>query len=268
MKTTMYKNPVFLLIAALVLLPISSCARDLDELETATFPTNGDIFIDGFSGGLEYNAYGDSKVTAFEVDNDVVYKGEASMRFEVPDAGDPLGGYAGGIFKVPGGRDLTGYNALTFWIRSSQAATLNEVGFGQDFDGAPYLVNLRGLCINTNWQKVIIPIPDPSKLTQEQGMLHYAEGPENDKGYTFWIDEVQFEQLGTIAYPRGVVQGGLDQFVQAETGGILFLGGTSATFNMPTGTDRTVEATAAYFDFVSSDPSVATVNEFGLNKRN
>jgi hypothetical protein len=39
--------------------------------------------------------------------------------------------------------------------------------------------------------KVIIPIPDASKLTLEKGMFWYAEGPENGNGYTFWIDELK-----------------------------------------------------------------------------
>ena len=37
------------------------------------------------------------------------------MRIDVPNANDPEGNYAGAIFRVEGqGRDLSGYNALTF----------------------------------------------------------------------------------------------------------------------------------------------------------
>jgi len=39
---------------------------------------------------------------------------------------------------------------------------------------------------------VIIPIPDASKLTAEKGLFWYSTGPENNRGYTFWIDEVRF----------------------------------------------------------------------------
>jgi hypothetical protein len=44
---------------------------------------------------------------------------------------DP-GSYAGAIFPDATGRNLTGYDALTF--KATQTATLNEVGFGNSFE--------------------------------------------------------------------------------------------------------------------------------------
>ena len=41
-------------------------------------------------------------------------------------------------------------------------------------------------------------------------MFWYAEGPENGDGYTFWIDELKYEKLGTIAQPRPAIFGGED----------------------------------------------------------
>jgi hypothetical protein len=80
----------------LAILTVVSCKRELEDLEPATFPTTPEVFIDGFSAGLNYGAFGGSKVTAFDVDTEVKYKGSASMKFAVPDAGDPQGAYAGG----------------------------------------------------------------------------------------------------------------------------------------------------------------------------
>jgi hypothetical protein len=40
----------------------------------------------------------------------------------------------------------------------------------------------------------------------ERGLFWYAEGAENGKGYTFWIDELKFEKLGTIAQPGHLFQ--------------------------------------------------------------
>ena len=51
------------------------------------------------------------------------------MRFDVPNANDPAGSYAGGAFFTAVGRDLSGYNALTFWAKSSQAATIRRCRF-------------------------------------------------------------------------------------------------------------------------------------------
>ncbi len=252
------------LLIVLALLTSVSCKRDIDDLKPATFPTTAEIFIDGFSEGLAYAAFGGSKVTAFDVDTDVKYQGTASMVFAVPDAGDPAGAYAGGAYYTTVGRDLTGYDALTFWAKASKSATLDIIGFGNDLEESKYQVTLQNVALNTNWKKYIIPIPDPSKLTQERGMFFYSEGPENGLGYTFWIDEMKFEKLGTIAHPRPAIMEGQDQVVSAETGQQLPVTGLIATFNLPTGVDQTIGVAPAYFTFSSSETSIATVSSSGI----
>ena len=180
-----------------------SCERDLsDEAEFATFPKTAEVFIDGFSGGLEYLPFNGSKLDAFSVDDETKYDGTAAMRIDVPNNGDPKGGYAGAIFRDLNGRDLSEFDALTFWAKASQAATISEIGFGVDFGEDKYVVTQQNLRISTTWTKYSIPIPDPYKLTLEKGMLFYSAGPENNNGYSFWIDELQFEKLGTIAQPK------------------------------------------------------------------
>ena len=252
----------FFLVTLILVLPFS-CSRDLDDLEPAEFPVDGNVFLDGFSGGLNYAAFGGSKVTAFEVDNDIVYKGTASMRFEVPDFEDPQGAYAGGAFFTSGGRNLTGFDVLTFWARASQPATLDLVGFGNDLGEGKYAATLSDVAVNTNWKKYIIPIPDPSKLTQERGMFFYSEGPENGLGYTFWIDEVKFEKLGTIANLRPAILETQDQVITAETGDKLPIGGTFMIANMPNGTDQRVNFEPAYLEYTSSNTTAVTVSETG-----
>lgn len=251
-----------LLVAGLWLV---SCERtNFDELSPASFPTTAEVFIDGFSAGLGYVAFGTSDVTAFEVDEEIAYRGEASMRFAVPDAGSARGSFAGGVFLTEVGRDLTGYDALTFWARASQATTIDLIGFGNDLGESNFLTQKFNTPVNTNWQKYILPIADPSKLTQERGMLIYAATPDNDKGYTFWLDEVKFEKLGTIAHKKGVIFGGQDISTTSETGETFSLDGGLLIFNTPTGIDDTVSIAASYFDFISSDNSVATVDNMGM----
>ena len=64
------------------------------------------------------------------------------MRFDVPNANDPEGSYAGGILRVDGsGRDLTEFDALTFWAKASQGVVIGEIGFGQDFGLDKYRVS-------------------------------------------------------------------------------------------------------------------------------
>jgi len=205
MKNRKYNYSAMALLTATILVWSLSCTRDFDELELAKFPNTPEVFIDGFSLGLNYAAFGGSKVTAFDVDKEVKYLGSASMKIEVPDAGDPMGAYAGGVYYTSTGRDLSGYTALTFWVKASESATIDILGFGNDLGESKYLVSLKDVAVNTNWEKIIIPIPDPSKLVMEKGMLYYSEGPEDGKGYTFWIDEVKFENLGTIAHSLSLI---------------------------------------------------------------
>jgi hypothetical protein len=252
------------LLAFIVLLSVS-CERDLsDDATLSTFSKNGEVFIDAFSAGLGYGAFGGSKYTAFTVDSEVKYLGTASMRFDVPSVGDPDGAYAGGVFIDGSGRNLTDYDALTFWVKGSQAASLNELGFGTDFGENKYNVALQNVSIDTNWKKITIPIPDASKLIQEKGMFWYSEGPENGLGYTFWIDNVKYEKLGTIAHPQPKILEGLNSTEQTFIGTNITLSGLTETFNLASGINETISVAPSYFTFTSSNTSVATVSSLGV----
>jgi hypothetical protein len=242
-----------------------SCERGLSEdAEFATLSRNPEVFIDGFSSGLQYFPFNGSKLDAFSVNNAVRYAGTASMQFDVPNVGDPTGAYAGAIFPTKSGRDLTGYDALTFWAKASQGATINEIGFGNDFEENQFLVTLTNMNISTTWTKYTIPIPDPSRLVSEKGLFWYAEGPENGKGYTFWIDELKFEKLGTVAQPRPAILNGEDKSEQTFIGANITLTGLTQTFNLASGQNQTVAAAPSYFTFSSTNVDVARVNEKGV----
>lgn len=264
MKNIKYNYLKLFLLSGFIFTITVSCERDLsDEVELATFSDNAEIFIDGFSGGLSYDPFGDSKLDAFSVDDQEKYSGTASMRFDVPNFGDPSGAYAGATFRDAIGRDLTEYDALTFYVKASQAATLNEVGFGNDFEENKYVVTLSNVPLSTYWQKIIIPLPDPSKLFRERGMFWYAEGPEDGEGYTFWIDELKFEKLGNIAQPRPAILDGVDVNEPTFIGNMYSITGTQ-TFNLGSGLNQTVSAAPSYFTYSSTNPEVARVNEQGV----
>jgi hypothetical protein len=244
-----------------------SCERKVDELALATYPTTPEVFIDGFSTGLYYAAYGTSKVTAFSVDKEVKYRGTASMKFEVPDQGDPYGSYVGGVFGTNPGRDLSGYNVLTFWAKASQPVTLNEAGFGNDLGASRYKVTLFNINVNSNWMQYFIPFPNPTLLRQENGMFFYSAAPLNGRGYTFWIDDIKFEKLGTIAHANIGILNGQDSIRNnAESGEEYRIADLYAKFNLPSGLDQKVSLSDSYFTFTSSNPSVAAVDHLGIVK--
>ncbi|HOY50415.1 MAG TPA: hypothetical protein PLX49_01550, partial [Prolixibacteraceae bacterium] len=250
--------------AALLAFLLVACERDLEELKPAAFPTNPEVFIDGFSAGLNYAVFGGASPSAFDVDNQVTWNNSsASMRFDVPNAGDPSGAYAGGVFFTSTARDLSGYNALTFYAKASQSATIGLIGFGNDMGPSTYQVSISDLQLSTGWKKFIIPLPDPSRLTAERGMFIYSAGPIDGKGFTFWVDELKFEQLGTIAHPHFTILNGQEQVETSFTGVSKTIGGLSGIYNLPSGVNQTISLSPAYFQFLSSNPSIATVDASG-----
>jgi hypothetical protein len=272
-KINYFRNALLL---GLVLIINVNCERELsDDATNAGFPKTAEIFTDTpiamgtnfyFPYGPDANNLVGSKFNAWTVDSEVSYKGNASMRFDVPSSNDPEGNYAGGIFKVDGsGRDLTGYDALTFWAKASQGVTVGEIGFGEDFFPNKYITTMKNVSIGTNWKKFIIPIPDASKLVQEKGMLRYSAGTQgtNGSGYTFWIDELKFEKLGTIGQPRPSIANGVNKIISSFIGVTIPITDLKETFNMPSGFDQAVFPAAAYFVFRSSSTNVATVDQTG-----
>jgi len=258
---------ITLLLGFIITLTVS-CEREYsDDVAFASHSANGEIFIDGFVGGLDYFPFGNSFAEAFSVESNETYKGEASMRFDIPVFGV---GYGGATFPSTAPRDLSGYDALTFWAKASQGADINEIGFGINGDtGNKYRVTMQNLAISTQWTKYIIPIPDASKLDQEIGMFWYAEGAENindEGGYTFWIDELQFEKLGTIGQSRPAILNGNDVTEQTFTGSTINLAdrGLTQTFNLESGINQTVLVAPSYFIFSSTDVDIARVSELGI----
>ena len=268
MKNRVYKLKAIGSFLALIMVLIS-CERDLsDDAVEAGFPTTGEIFTDNFvaMGSNFYFPFQGAKPDVFSVDNQVAYESNSSIRIDVPNANDPDGSFAGAIFRSDAGpRDLSGYDALTFWARATQGVAIGEMGFGVDFEGDRFRVARTNVSLSTAWQKIVIPIPDASKLTQERGMFWFSAGTQDTGGnaYTFWVDELQFEKLGTIAQPRPRILEGQDQVTSSFTGSDLPIGGLTQTLNSANG-DITVTAAPAYFDFSSSDNSVATIDSSGI----
>lgn len=257
------------ILSIVVFMALLSCERELsNDAEFATFSTTGEVFTDtpiGLGSDFYFPFLG-SKATAFSVDEDVAYESNASMRFDVPNANDPEGNFAGAIFRIEGsGRNLTEFDALTFWARASQGVNIGEIGFGQDFGENKFQVTRTNVSLGTQWAKYVIPIPDPSKLTEERGVLWYSAGTNDTGGfgYTFWLDEVKFEKLGTIAQAQPAILNGADVEQDAFVNIPLTLTGLTQTFSTASG-NITVNTTPAYFDFQSTDVDVARANELGV----
>ena len=269
MKNTILSNRKLTFILSTLFIIVTACERELsDEAVFATFSKNGDVFIDAFSAGLDYFPFVDAGADpeTFSVVSDDVFSGTSAMRFDVPTFGN---GFVGATFNTTVNRDLSGFDALTFYAKASKGATINAIGFGINGEtNNKYQVTVNNLSVSTNWKQYVIPIPDPSKVIDETGLFWLAEGasfPEDEGGYILWIDEVKFVKLGTVAQPRPDILNGNDVVQQSFNGSKIDLtaSGLTQTFNA-NGTNITVNTTPAYFLFTSSEPSVASVDENGL----
>lgn len=239
-----------LLIAA-AFLSLVGCTRDIDTEVLATYPDISEVFMDDFTSDLQFQAWG--KVTNFSISTETKYEGTSSMQIEIPKPSDPMGSWAGGTFYSLMGRNLSNYDALTFYAKSSIPTTI-EVGLG-NYEDAQYLVTVKNIEVNTNWSKVIIPIPNAAKLLSEQGLFYYSAGAVNGEGYTLWFDNVQFEKLGTLAHAR------IEEQIVPGFPGELQLGTLTEYINLPNGVDCKMEVSSNYFTFESSDSNIASVED-------
>jgi hypothetical protein len=264
------KKTILVYIAsALITAPIG-CKRELsDDAVLPTFPKVAEVFTDNFIGlGSDfYLPFADAKPDVFSVDITEGYQSNSSVRIDVPNSTDPSGTYAGAIFRVDGvGRNLTEFDALTFYVKASTGTLLGDVGFGIDYLGDKNRVSIQNVNVSTSWAKVIIPIPDPSILLSERGVFWFAAGTQatNGSGYTLWFDEIKFEKLGTVGKPTSNIMSGLSSTVNTFVGASVNVTGINHVFNLVNGQDVQVNSTPAYCDFFSSDTSIATVNELGV----
>lgn len=262
MKNIKFNYLVRTLLLGLVLITNLNCERDLsDDAVLATFPRTAEIYTDDFvgMGNNFYFPYGGSKATAFSIDLEQGYNSNTSIRFDVPNANDPEGAYAGGIFRIDGaGRNLSGYDALTFYAKASQGVAIGEFGFGEDFDQNTYLTTITNVSLGTNWTKIIIPIPDASKLLQERGMFRYAAGTQgtNGFGYTIWIDDLKFEKLGTNSLLYPYILNGQNITIDGYLGSNIEINQLGAVYNLANGLNVNVNAAPSYFSFISSNDLV------------
>jgi hypothetical protein len=236
-----------------VILAAAGCGRDTGGLDEVTASTNPIVFDDDFSAGLDFHAFMWSQTDALVMDVFVAYRGTASLRVDVPDAG----GFAGGAFVTYGGRDLTEYNALTFWARASRKDTLDIVGLGNNNTGtSKYEASWSTIPLETRWKKYVVPIPFPPRLAVEQGLFYFAEAvPDGSTGYEIWFDDIMFEEIGTISNPRpSMTSETLEPFV----GATVNVKGAQTIFRVGED-DQTIDHLPGYFTFASSDDEIVAI---------
>jgi hypothetical protein len=213
------------------------------------------------------------------VDSRETREGRNTLRITVPDPGHPDNWYAGGAFTASLPRDLSGYDAVTFWARATREGVM-LAGLGNDNSGGSlYGAAWGGVSLTTTWQKFVVPIPLPAKLASERGLFYFSAGATGSPpmGYTLWLSDIQYEKLGST------VIGPVRPFFEAASvpapGSTLGLGATFAAFPLGdlatmgdatrviipvNGKDQVIILSHRYLDYASADPTVATVSVDGV----
>ena len=143
-------------------------------------------------------------VNNISIDTDERLLGSASLRVAVP-----ADGFTGGFFTVNQGRDVSGYNALSFWAKTERDPNkiLDFVSIGQaPLATQAYRAGIEDqVILTTEWQQFILPIPDPSELTALKGLFYFAEQSGRRSAYTIWFDDIRYVNLnpGIVSKSRG-----------------------------------------------------------------
>jgi hypothetical protein len=193
--------------------------------------------------------------------------GGASVKVTVPGPGDPTNAFAGGAFVSGLPRNLSGYDAVTFWAKSTRPAPF-VVGLGTDNSGNSLYPAEWDAVLGTAWTQYVLPIPLPVKLNAEKGLLYFAAGADGSpaQGFTFWLAGIQYVTLGaTIGSPAPVVPAAC---VEKAVGDAVFPFPSTGSDKIPVtfavnAVNEFINASRRYFTFSSSDPTVATVGVDG-----
>ncbi len=245
----------FLILATLTLVSLAGCTRESGGLGPAPVSTDPVVFDDNFGAGVDFQAFLWSDYYALTQDPVGGLNGSNALKVNVPGPGS----FAGGAFVCSEPRDLSGYNALTFWARASRPETFDIVGIGNDNTGtSKYMASWRNVELTTEWQKYVLPIPLPARLNLERGLFFFADDVGNaTSGYEMWFDEIRYDTVSVISDPRPSMD---DQQLTTFIGATVNITGTKVIFNVG-GVDETIECMPGYFTFFSSNDTVVTVED-------
>ena len=86
---------------------------------------------------------------------------QGKVQVAVPRSGDASGGFSGGACPTSLARDLSSYNALTFWAASEKETSFDVVGLGNDNTGfSKFTAERARVPMTTSWKKFVVPIPE------------------------------------------------------------------------------------------------------------
>ncbi|MEO1337061.1 MAG: Ig-like domain-containing protein, partial [Myxococcota bacterium] len=228
---------------------------DTITVTVAIPPVDLVVFDDEFGNDVQFNAFAP---TVISVDTTESQVGDASLRIEIPS--DPPNGFIGGALALINPQDLSGFNAVTFWAKGTSARAMNVIGIANDSTNTEFQAEWGAVNITTEWQQYTIPLPDPSLLTEQAGLLHFAEGTEDGVGDIF-LDDIKYVVLDPAVAPTGAAMAALEiGLMTGETANVV-----GQVINYMVGDQAvTLIPRARYFTYMSNNTAVATVDAQGV----
>ncbi|WP_052518127.1 Ig-like domain-containing protein [Archangium violaceum] len=224
------------------------------------------VFYDGNGADVSFADFGGA-ANNVTVDATETFNDRKVINFQVTGSGS----YSGGAWVTSAPRDLSAYNALTFWAKASKAETLNVTGIGNDAgatSGTGFGSERAALALTTSWQKFTIPIPNPAKYKNVGGLFHIADGPDN---YTLYLADIIYENLGgaTLGAGTASIGNGNANTGSVATGGTFTIAADQNQVTFTVAGDPaspvTVKPVAnTFFDLTSSNASIASVSSSGV----
>ncbi len=191
--------------------------------------------------------------------------GGASLKVVVPGPGDPANAFAGGAIVGSWPRNLSGYDAVAFYALSTRAAPL-VVGIGADQTDSPRYIAEGVVNLGTEWTRYVLPVPNPARLSSSRGLFYFSAGADGSPatGFTFWLADIQYVTLGAeVAGPTPVMPATCVRKSVGDGSFAAFRAGSTPVAFGAAGGPGVVGASNFYFDYVSSDPAVASVDPSG-----
>jgi len=235
--------------------------------------TDGQVYVGRPAAGVNYQPFLNTSGANVTPDATVCYpdtsiycpESGGTLRVVVPGPGDPENAFAGGTLLSDLPRNLSGYDAVTFWAKSTRDAPV-VIGLGADQSDDPQFIVLGGASLGTEWAQYVLPIPLPSRLTAERGLFYFSAGADGSPatGFTFWLANIQYVTLGTtIGGPYPVMPSTCVGKSVGDGSFPAFRDGTIPVGYAVQDRAEVIGASTRYFTFTSSDPAVATVDPVG-----
>jgi uncharacterized protein YjdB len=236
---------------------------------TVTIGASGYVFFHGaFDAGVNAALAGfGGSINTIAVDTNSAndYGGFHALRID-----SPINNYTGGAWTAKAPRDLSAFNAITFYAKASVSAKWPVVGFGDDANGnSAFKTEMHDLQLTTTYQKFVLPLPDPAKATASSGLFYFADGVNYTVGgttFSVWVADLQYEKItpapggapvaAFVGAGKTLQQGATTSITSAD---LKITYSSALPASMPNPLNYVI-AGPSWFNLTSSATGVATIN--------